>query len=43
MQVRFLFNDFQKLISCSWSIKVMGCPMYSLDKKLKLLKTKLKD
>lgn len=38
-----LDEDFSKVIEDVWNTKVFGCLMYVLDRKLKLLKYKLKD
>ncbi|XP_058751102.1 uncharacterized protein LOC131624142 [Vicia villosa] len=38
-----LNDDYEKLIGDVWKTKVYGCPMYILDRKLRLLKGKLKD
>ncbi|XP_058742694.1 uncharacterized protein LOC131615239 [Vicia villosa] len=38
-----LSNDCEKVIKEVWNTKVYGCPMYVLDKKLRILKCKLKE
>lgn len=37
-----LHNDRKQLISDSWNVDIIGCPMYILNSKLKILKGKLK-
>ncbi|XP_058749874.1 uncharacterized protein LOC131622872 [Vicia villosa] len=36
-------EDCIKIVEDAWKVKVYGCPMFVLDKKLKILKARLKD
>lgn len=40
IQIWYLHINSHRVISQVWDTRIMGCPMYILDKKLKLLKTK---
>lgn len=42
MQMWTLQKDCKNIVSQSWNTKMYGCPMYVLDKKLRILKDNLK-